>query len=561
MRIRAQASQTWITALIIALLLVAVVGGCGKKGEEAATEGENAVAAAGEAPSGEEGAPGTGPSSEGPGAGGPGGEAGGAAAGPAPTAPTQIPAAPAPTPEQQALVDEAVVILRGMLTRNVPPPPPGEEPVKAAGKGAPAGAPAGPAGGPSGPAAPAPGSSSASVRDPFHATDYRYAQAGGPDEPGAEGGAPAGPGAPGGTGGPAAKAAAPASMPPVALAITIKKVCQKTRGVDLNGQKFFHEYWYFMAKNLLEKDVMGKYADFPLVQLTWAAQTRSDWEGYLWHWALRKMLEQKDYAGLEEVGANVAKARTALATLRSICNYGLLMHDVDQTKMGRIIWPTVEHVANCVQLAFGNPNYDPATIQRDETKRSRLMVEIFDNYVVWGHNWWWERSRNWSYLARVSTNLPAYKCPSCGHKLTRTHAMWRCPECGKGVQADLPGTDVVEPYRFPGSRYADRQYQSYALYDPVTGRTGDGKYTLKRGWNSPTYARVQQGMRNAQRIQKLSESIFAGSIPTQADMAAYQSWKRATPVIERIPELHQMELEAHETRLHNAAVPGTDRRN
>lgn len=584
MRRMAQANLFVIAATVMAILVVGSVGGCGKKGEEPPpVDGPTAAAPPGPGananpPGPTAAAPGPGPAAPGPSAGpaagpGPGAEPGAA---PAPTAAAGVPSgppapvapAPAPTPEQMKLVDDAIGIVRLMMTRNVPPPPPGSEPKK---KGATAksAAPGGPGGGPSGPAAgPGPGSEgpppgpSASA-NPFGAHDYRLAQ-GGPRQEG-----PGGLGGPAEGGAPAPKAAPGQPMPPIALAEAIKKVCQKTRGVDLNGQKWFHEYWYFMAKNMLEKEVAAKFADFPLAQLSWAAQTRSDWEGFLWHWGIRKMLEVKNYSDLvgptsppnQDVVSIVAKARVALAAQRAICKYGLLMRDVDETKMGRIIWPTLEHTLNCIQLAYGNPSFDPATIQRDETKRSPLMVEVFDNYAQWGHNWWWERSRNWSYLARVSANFPAYKCPVCGYVLTRERAMWRCPRCGKGIQADIPGTDVVEPYRVEGKVSDDKEYQTVGILDPKYQVAPDGKYVLTRGWNSPTFARRQQGLRNAQRLRAMVDNMFTGQIPTQADMDAYKAWIASWNKVDKIPELHRMELEAHEMRLHNAAVPGNDRRN
>lgn len=324
----------------------------------------------------------------------------------------------------------------------------------------------------------------------------------------------------------------------------------------MNQQKWFHEYWFFMARSLLE-EVQTKYSDFPLAQLSHAAQTKSDWEAYLWHWAMRKMLAQADYSDLLDSADAIAKARVGLAAIHAICRYGLLMENVDATKTGRLISPTISHTINAIRVSFGNANYDPASVERDETKRSRLMVEVFDNYLKLGHNWHWERSRNWAYLSRVSANVPTYTCDSCGRKLTRDGQMWRCSRCGKATRPAIPGTfEVVEPHECLDCGYRD-QYRVSAIQCPSCYTSPDGRYRLTRSWNSPTFARRQQGMKNAQKTHKTAEAVFASSsvLPTKADRQAYEAWVAASPSPERVPSLHQMELEAHEVRLRAAAIP------
>jgi len=356
-------------------------------------------------------------------------------------------------------------------------------------------------------------------------------------------------------------------MPPVALAEAIKRVCQKTRGLEMNQQQWFNEYWLFMAKDLLDA-VSAKYADFPVRQLSWAAQTKSDWEGYLWHWAVRKMLEPAKYSDLvgptspsgQDAVSLVAKARIGLATVRAIAKYGLLMHDLDRVKLGRTIWPTMDHVANCVQLAYGNPAYDPATIEIPETHRSKLMVEVFDNYFKQGHNWLWERSRNWSYLARVTTNLPPIKCDSCGHVVTRDHQTWRCPRCGKRLEAKLPGLDWVEPYVCPICGRHDHGYQTGGIRCPACETAPNGKYVVRRDWLTPTFARRQEGLRNAQHVHAMLEIAYSTAFPTQADRAAFEAWKKVSPKPGNIPPIHTMELETHDWRLNKAAVPNSHKR-
>jgi len=491
------------------------------------------------------GAPGAAPGGEA------GDEGGGApAAGPAPAAPKDVKPAPPPTKEQTELVDEALVMLRTLMTRNVPAPEPEEvEEGPAEDSAAPS---------PEGPGEPGGDPAAAQSDGP---SDMKFAQAGPEGEGGPGMGGPGG----GGMGGPggAGAGAAPAgggSMPAMALVQTIKKVCQKTRGIQMADRKWFNEYTYFESKSLLD-EVLTQYSDFPVIQLSHAAQVKSDWEGYLWHWAMRKMLQQTDFSSLEDVGAHVAKARVALAGIHALCRYGLLMHDVDRTRLGGIIFPTVEHAANCIQFAFGNPNYDPATVKRDETKRSRLMVEIFDNYLKQGHNWYWERSRNWSYLSRVSANVPAYYCDSCGLKMTRDHQTWRCPRCGKAARFAVPGTfEVVEPNDCLECDHRD-QYRTSALQCPACESGPARTYKLRRGWNAPTFARRRQGMKNAQRVHHLASLVFTEDawVPTEADRDAYETWVKASTCPERVPELHQMQLEVHELRLRDAALPNGKR--
>jgi hypothetical protein len=559
-----------------------------------------------------------------PGGAAPAAGSGGGAPAASPTVTAATPA-PAPSAAQLALVDEALWTLRVMMTPNVPPPhpslvkarPPALRP-SAAGGGAAAGggmgggmspggmgggagggmpggmspggmgggmpggmSPGGMGGGMPGGMSPggmgpgAPGGGKSASRDPFHARDYRFAQGGpggppmmGPGGAGPGGAAPGGAGPAGGTpkmGGAApaagAKAAGPREMTSVALALAIKQVAQKTRGLDFNDQRFYHEYWFLMAKSLLD-EVGTAFADFPVTELSWAAQTRADWEGYLWHWGTRKLLEQANYSSLQDAAKQIAKARVGLAAIRAICKYGLLMHDVDETRYGKMIFPTLDHTVSCIQFAFGNPNYDPATIKRDETQRSRLMVEMFDNYLQWGHNWRWERSRNWAYLARYSGNLPTIRCDSCGKTVAAPaatgHQTWRCSRCGKALRPAVPGTwDTVDPYTVRG--YTD-DYRVAGMRNPATDTGPGGKYQLKNGWNAPTYQRLREGYRNAQRVHEVVAMLAASNLPTKADKSAMDAWVKASPKPEKIPEIHRMELEAHEMRLRPAAEPGTVRR-
>lgn len=566
-----------------------------------------------------------------------------------------------------------------MLSHDLPPPvneePAAEESKAASGEsagegpdgyklmqapmpGGPGGAPGGPGGMPGGPGG-APGGPGGMPGGPGGAPGG----APGPGGPGGPGAAPGGPGAaPGGPPGGGAPGAAPGpavatgrtprpapkEMTPLALALTIKKTCQKTRGLEMNQQRFFHEYWFIVARNLLVSAMVDeaqstrsslKASDFPVLQLVWAAQTRNDWEGFLWHWGLRKMLEQKNYAGLEQVGIDIAHARIALATIRAMCRHGLLMNDPDRTQLGKLIWPTMKRVTDTVEFVFGNPAYDPFTIRVDQQKRSRLMVEVFDNYFKWGHNWYWERSRNWAYLARVADNLPPTRCDACGLVTTREHQMWRCSRCGKALRPAIPGTfEVVEAYRCPDCGYTD-QHRIQGLRCPVcengprmrkvtvriprgakfkgpdgklidlpSGGTLDiverdknitGAYTLKRGWNSPTFQRRREGLKNVGTTEPptapelpnsfnvhdiLEKMIFADGysveagfnrsvgaqvtitvkvagangpelgwpMTTAADREAYLAWAALSPRPDRVPDLHRMELEAHEKRLHDA---------
>lgn len=395
---------------------------------------------------------------------------------------------------------------------------------------------------------------------PERSREYRVAQADGGPPVGPPAGAPGG--APGGPGGPPPAAAATGrEMTPVALALALKDVCQKTRGIQMTNQKWFHEYWYFMATALLN-EVAGKQGDFGqvMVPLVHAAQVKSDWEGYLWHWAVRAMLAQSDYDGLKETAELVAKVRTALAAIRAISRWGLLMQEIDQTRLALLTAPTVEHVANCVQFSFGNPNYDPAGVERDETLRSRLMIEVFDNYYALGHNWQWERSRNWAYLSRVTNNLPAYTCDSCGNKMTRNGQMWRCTRCGKATRPAIPGTlDSVQTNECLQCGYKD-QYRVKGMRCPACGHL-EFSYRLDRDWNAPTFQRGREGLLNARHVHRRLESIFAENnpLPTKADREAYQKWLATSPSPEWVPPIHTQELVFHEERLGRAATP-SDRR-
>jgi hypothetical protein len=339
-------------------------------------------------------------------------------------------------------------------------------------------------------------------------------------------------------------------MPPLALALAIKRVCQQSRGVEMTKQKWYNEFWFFNARSLLD-EVKAAHADFPLAQLAHAAQVKSDWEGYLWHWALRTMLAQGTNTDLQDCSEQIAKARSALAMINAISRYGILMEKVDATALGRVLTPTLTHTLNAVQLAFGNPNFDPSTVERDETKRSRLMVEMFDNYLRWGQNWRWQRSRSWAYLARVSENLPTYTCDTCGVKMVRSGQMWRCPRCGKTPRPAVPGThEVVEPFVCGKCGYRD-EYRASALECPACKAKHGGSYKLNRGWNSPTFARLQQGMKNAEHVHHLCSLVFKTDsvLPTRADREAFAAWLKTSPSPERVPALHEMELETHEARL------------
>lgn len=512
------------------------------------------------------------------------------------------PAAEAPTPEQIALVEQAVAILRTMMTPDVPPPPPLPPDVEPAvieraprpvAPEAPPVTPDAPSDMPmmdpgmpmdpgmappmepgmppmdpgmAPPMEPGMGSPGASLppdmqpSGPGRSREYRIAQAdvGPPVGPPGEGpgdmpGAPEGP--------PPTPAATGREMTPVALALALKDVCQKTRGIQMTNQKWFHEYWYFMATGLL-KEVAAQQGDFAevMVPLVHAAQVKSDWEGYMWHWAVRAMLAQDDFDSLKETAEVVAKARTALAAIRAISHWGLLMQEVDRTKLGRLTAPTIEHVANCVQFSFGNPNYDPAGVERDETLRSRLMVEVFDNYYALGHNWQWERSRNWAYLSRVTNNLPAYTCDSCGQKMTRDGQMWRCSRCGKGTRPAIPGTlDAMPTHECLQCGYKD-QYRVKGIRCPACGDL-EFSHRLEEGWNAPTFQRSREGLLNAQHLHTRLQTIFAedNPLPTQADREAYENWLASSPRPEWVPPIHTQELVFHEERLRRAATP-SDRR-
>jgi hypothetical protein len=339
----------------------------------------------------------------------------------------------------------------------------------------------------------------------------------------------------------------------MALAQAIKQVCQKTRGVEINGQKFYHEYWFLLSKGLLD-EVSKKYSDFPVAQLSWAAQTKTDWEGYLWHWAVRKMLEQPNNSGLQDVAKFTAKARIALATVHAICKYGMLMHGVTPTRMGKLIFPTMEHAANCVQLAYGNANYDPASIKRDESKRSRLVVAVFDDYLKWGGNWRWYRSRDWSYLSRYQQSIAVYKCDSCGETLgaNQQKRNYRCPSCGKAMRLGVPGTwDSVEPYKTAGGKTDD--YRLAGMRNPADDKMPDGRYTVSKSWYNPTLQRRREGYRNAQRVHQVVNMVLASNMPTRADIDTMKAWAASSPRPTKIPELHQMELELQEMRLRETA--------
>ena len=120
------------------------------------------------------------------------------------------------------------------------------------------------------------------------------------------------------------------------------------------------------------------------------------------------------------------------------------------------------------------------------------------------------------------------------------------------MRPNIPGTwDTVEPYKTAAGNTDD--YRVAGMRNPMDDRMPDGKYSIRKSWYSPTFQRQREAYRNAQHVHELVNMVMASNMPTRADFDAMKAWAASSPKPTKIPEIHQMELEANEVRLRETA--------